>query len=302
MEGFVADERQWTALRLFIERYGGDLFQARFMTLGNLRGILHRGTGAYLDYLAANPDPLHPIRLLNDLDRVIPRRQAELYLHTILASLVDNYEEYKDYNATSSQSDYGENLYMLLDFLRVLTRYNREAWGIQPLLLVHEVFVRKQKWEPAIRLQEELTRNTGKVADQYLALGKDLERVHGIRLRTVRDRLEERFVKPLALGRLCALVEPAMLEARQRRADGAFGHFEAELQPYAAEPAGVGLDVPYWLGRLEFEVQRVRATRTAIAGLAVQLAQVPRTLLSYEDFQQQLENWDTPLDHEGKGR
>ena len=29
------------------------------MTLGNLRGILTRGVGAYLEHLADNPDPLH---------------------------------------------------------------------------------------------------------------------------------------------------------------------------------------------------------------------------------------------------
>jgi hypothetical protein len=28
------------------------------MTLANLHGMLHRGVGAYLDYLRDNPDPL----------------------------------------------------------------------------------------------------------------------------------------------------------------------------------------------------------------------------------------------------
>src|SRR5262249_18036718 len=37
---------QWQALEQFIQRYGHDLFHTRFMTLGNLRGILHRGVGA----------------------------------------------------------------------------------------------------------------------------------------------------------------------------------------------------------------------------------------------------------------
>ena len=41
------------------------------MTQANLRGILHRGVGAYLDYLRDNPDPLHPIPLLDDLDRKV---------------------------------------------------------------------------------------------------------------------------------------------------------------------------------------------------------------------------------------
>ena len=38
----VGTESDWVNLRAFIRKYGGDLFHARFMTLGNLRGILHQ--------------------------------------------------------------------------------------------------------------------------------------------------------------------------------------------------------------------------------------------------------------------
>src|SRR5262249_843592 len=102
------DDAAWAALRQFVQSYGGDLFHARFMTLGNLRGILHRGVGAYLDYLHDNPDPLHPVRLLDDLGGLISRADAERYLRGVLQALVENYEEYKDYNTTTTQSDYGE--------------------------------------------------------------------------------------------------------------------------------------------------------------------------------------------------
>src|SRR5262249_37129209 len=39
----VGGEDEWRALRQFIKHYGSDLFHARFLTLANLRGILHRG-------------------------------------------------------------------------------------------------------------------------------------------------------------------------------------------------------------------------------------------------------------------
>ena len=51
-------EEAWAKLRGFIQTYGGTLFHARFMTLGNLRGILNRGIGAYLRFLEDNPDPI----------------------------------------------------------------------------------------------------------------------------------------------------------------------------------------------------------------------------------------------------
>ena len=52
----------------------------------------------------------------------------------------------------------------------------------------------------------------------------------------------------------------------------AFARLREELQAYTATPTGVGLDVPFWLRRLELEVHRVEATRTTIAVLAEKVA------------------------------
>src|SRR5207302_3260927 len=111
---------------------------ARFMTLANLRGILHGGVGKFLDYLRENPDPMQPMRLIEELDDGLPRPQAERFLQVILQAVIENYEEFKDYNTTTPQSDYGDNLYLLLDFLHLKASYDRHAWHLRPLLLVHE--------------------------------------------------------------------------------------------------------------------------------------------------------------------
>ena len=108
----MTGESEWRAVQAFVQRYGADLFHARFMTLANLRGILHRGVGGYLDYLRDNPDPLQPIRLLDELDNGIRREDAVRRLEIVLQAVVENYEEYKDYNTTTTQSDYGENLHV----------------------------------------------------------------------------------------------------------------------------------------------------------------------------------------------
>ncbi len=96
-------DADWQPFQAFVRRYGGDLFHARFMTLANLRGVLHRGAGAYLDYLGDNPDPLHPVRLLDDLGHSMSREKAARFLEVALQAVVENYEEYKDYNTTTSQ-------------------------------------------------------------------------------------------------------------------------------------------------------------------------------------------------------
>ena len=51
------------------------------------------------------------------------QKDAVRLLQVVLEAVVENYEEYKDYNASAAQSDYGENLYALLDFLRLKAAY-----------------------------------------------------------------------------------------------------------------------------------------------------------------------------------
>jgi hypothetical protein len=288
----VETDADWGRLRHFIQRYGGGLFHARFMTLANLRGILHRGVGAYLDYLAENPDPLHPVPLLDDLGRAISRPEAERFLELILQAVTENYEEYKDYNTTTPQSDYGENLHSLLAFLRLKASYDRHAWQLRPLLLVHEVLARRRS-PAAGPWQEQVADLTEEVAEQHLEQLARLEKAHGMQLRTVGDRLRERFVKSLVLDRLCALIEPAMDEARDpARGQTAFAELEAGLQAFTDTPSGVGLDVPDWLRRLAGEVQRVRMARTAVASLAESQFQVPKVAVPLEELGRQLREWE----------
>jgi hypothetical protein len=284
----------WQRLVEFIKTYGSDLFHAQFMTLGNLRGILHRGVGSWLDYLSENADPLHPVRLLDDLGEKITRDEAIQYLHFILQAVIENFEEYKDYNTTTAQSDYGENLHVLLDFLRVKASYERQAWQFRPLVLAHEVLARKGRGDIAVMWQEAFTHATQDAAAGQLDALAQLERTHGVRLGTVRDRLSEEFIKPLAVDRAVALIEPALEQARQREEPVAFGRLQQELQDLTARPVGVGLDIPLWLRQLEAEVRRVRAAHTAVAVQAGQFFQMPRKAMHYEEVRRQLQDWDTP--------
>ncbi len=288
----LTGESEWRAVQAFVQRYGGDLFHARFMTLGNLRGILHRGVGGYLDYLRDNPDPLHPIRLLDELDGGIRRDDAIRRLNLVLQAIVENYEEYKDYNTTTTQSDYGENLHVLLEFLRLKAAYDRHAWQFRPLAMAHEVLARRDRAQTAVLWEQSLARTTRDLARGHLEQLERLERIRGVRLGTIRDRLGERFIKPLALDRLCALIEPAMRESREKGERTTFARLQRELPAFTDNPMGVGLDVPFWLRRLEMEVNRVRATQSTVAVLAEQFFRVPRRPLTWDELQRQLGDWD----------
>ena len=286
----VTSDKDWVKLGDFIKKYGQDLFHARFMTLANLRGILHRGVGPYLDYLSENPDPLRPIKLIEDLDSGLSRHEPERWLQIILQTLIENYDHYRDYNTTTTQSDYGENLYQFFDFLRLKASYERNAWQLRPLNLVHEVLAKKhgsaaQLWR---RQVEQLSRQTA--ADHLKELAR-LERMHGMRLATIADRLEERFVRPMALDGLCALIEPAMEAAPALLDQDPVVPLEEALRAEAATPTGVGLDVPHWILRLEGEVHRVRNSRTALVSLAETLFQVPKIQVPFAALAEQLRDW-----------
>ena len=78
-----------------------------------------------------------------------------------------------------------------------------------------------------------------------------------MRMPTVADRLAERFVRPLSIDRIRALVEPAVAEVRQGGKIPKFELLEEETELLTREPTGVGLDVPAWLVALEEEVEHV---------------------------------------------
>ncbi len=284
----IRGEEEWQALGSFIRRYGADLFTAKFMTLANLRGILQSGVDALLDRLSEEADPLHPIRLVEELDRAVPRAQAVSHLKTVLQVVVENYDEYKDYNTTTTQSDYGDKLGVLLDFLRLKAGYDRQAWQFRPLTMVHEALARKHRPEAARLWERELARFTHELAEYHLAELAKLEQQHGIRLATVRDRLEERFARPLAVDRLSSLIEPAMEAARHDEQNEALANLLRELQPFADTPSGVGLELPAWLRRLESEAARVKAAQTEVELAPSEV----RVRLTKEAIEAQLRTWE----------
>lgn len=294
LESFASDE-DFAQLAGFVREYGGELFHAKFLTVANLRGILHRGVDAYLNALSENEDAGSAPRLLHDLGGKLRRADAVRWITCVLQAIVENYEEYKDYNTTTPQSDYGENLYLLLDFLRLKSAYDRQAWRLKPLFLVHGTLARKGQAATALAWQRAFAGLTEELSGQFVQRLNNLEQTHGIRLRTVADRIGEQFTRPLALDRVCALVEPAMTAAGSESAGPEFNALAEAIEPLASNPSGVGLDVPQWLRRLEAEVDRVRWLANHAGTLPEDTLRVPQAVLPLEELRRQLESWDTPL-------
>jgi hypothetical protein len=286
----ITHERDWAKMTDFIKRYGRELFHAKFLAMANLRGILLRGIGAYLKDLQTEPDPLHPLQLIDDLDNGMARDEAERILQIILQTLIENYDHLRDYNATTTQSDYGDNLHRLFDYLRLKARYDRAAWLLRPLNLVHETLARRDGATAALWRErvEDITRES---AQKYVEELAKLEKTHGIRLATIRDRIEERFVQPMVLDRLCALIEPALEHADATLGQDEVSPLEKELEPFATTPSGVGLDVPAWLVRLQNELERVHTSQSDLGNLAETMFHVPKLAVPFESLVEQLDDW-----------
>lgn len=289
----VTDDDDWEPVRKFIKAYGSDLFTVPFLGLSNMRGILARGVASWLDHEATRDDAEKRPKLIDDwvsgtIDRSRTARSAEI----VLQALVEHYDEYRDYNTTTTQSDYGENIHILLDFLRVKVRYDRYAWRLRPLALAHEVLCKRGHDELAARWRDFIADKTAGLAEDLLDRLGALETRHGVTLRTIRDRLEERFLLPLEIDQAAARVAPAAEAARAGHGEDnpAFRRLRAAVEPLAENISGVGLDVPVWVRRLE-EAMRATRTRDLSTSTAIRLAPG----LDFEELRRQLADWDRPL-------
>jgi len=285
----VADRNRWRALKQFIQRYGGDLFTQKFMNFGNLRAILQQGTGRYLRWLEEEPDTEEGRhRLLDDLDGPISRAEAEQWLEITIEAVLENYSEYVDYNSTTTQSDRGEMLYTLLDFLRLEASYERVAWNLKPVISAHEVLVRAGRGEAARLWRAAIAKRSAPIADEHLRRFERLSKRYGMRLSSVAERLRERFVRPLAVDRLRALVRPAIEELRKRQPLVSFPILERELAPFLKEPGGTGFELPSWLEALEEEIEQARSWRLAEDDLPGVALPIPQVRLSVEELLREL--------------
>ncbi len=285
----VSGDSDWERVTAFVRKYGQALFTPSFLHLANVRAVLHRGVEAWLDELPQQDDA--PEEFLEALDDTLPRGQAVRHLEFVLTAVGENYEEYRDYNTTTTHSDYGENLSVLLDFLRVKAAYERDLWRLRPLFVVHEVLCRRGRPANAAWWQEGIVAETRAMADKHLAELSRVEARHGIRLRTVRDRVGERFVASLAADRLSALVGPAWQAARcgadESNAD--FAKLYEQVEAFAATPAGGGPAPAPWRRRREREDRHVRHEPNH--------APPPPGQLTPEGLREQLgQSWERPLE------
>jgi hypothetical protein len=133
-----------------------------------------------------------------------------------------------------------------------------------------------------------LSERIGTEADLYVAKMRKLQNDYAMRMPTVADRILERFVQPMTIDRMRALVGPAMRDAEANQESGSFYLLEQEAELLTRHPTGVGLDVPAWLDALEEEVEQLAKRRTSSEIDAQTLMTISIVPLSPDELDDQL--------------
>ena len=265
LEVVNADDAKWSRLVDFVKNYGDPMFTQTFLQLGNVRAILHQGVSAWLSRaMQEGEDHLSDTRLFADLESgALELAEADRWVTLVYESLIDHHTAYLDYNSTTTQSDRGDLVYMFLDFLRLRVRYERIAWNLKPVMWAHEVLVRSGLENAAMMWRRSLSERIGTEADIYVERLRKMQNEYAMRMPTVADRILERFVQPMTIDRMRAMVGPAMNDAEANRKSRRFEILEQECELLTRHPTGVGLDVPAWLVALEQEVEQLAKRRAS---------------------------------------
>ncbi len=253
----VREDSAWNSLVEFIDQFGETIFTQQFLNLSNIRAILHQGVDTWLSQLEDEEDEeTCGWHVIEKIRAGYPRREAIRHLTLVLESVIENFNEYRDYNCTTTQSDNGRQLHFLLDFLRLRCRYDQVAWNLKPVMWAHETLVRNGYRRVARLWRKLLAERVESEADRLLLNLHQLQDKYSIQMASVSQRLNEKFLHPMQVDRLLSLVRTAIKDPSQHESQRAFELIEHYAESLMRMPAGAGLDVPNWLQALEQEVDQ----------------------------------------------
>lgn len=287
----VSDGAKWKRMVQFIKAFGDPLFTQGFLQLSNIRAVLHQGVEGWLGRaLEDGDDLLDDTELMRAItEGRIDINEAAQCVTLVFEALMDHHAEYQDYNSTTTQSDRGEMIYTFLDFLRLRSRYERVAWNLKPIMWTHQVLVRMGLDEAALAWRHSLNERISTEADLYVKRLRDLQKRYSMRMPTVADRLEERFVQPMTIDRMRAFIAPAMADAEANRDhSAAFEMLEKEAELLSQNPVGVGLDLPPWLSALDKEIEKIGKRNLASEIDLQDLITIPVSPLALDELRTQL--------------
>jgi hypothetical protein len=258
-------KKSWTDFRSFVKKYGRDWFSQAFLSEANLGGILRQGPLEYLQQQFDESDEEDLVIVRAIRSGKVSMESAADQLGFVARVVLENYDEYRDYNTTTPQSDYGDNLHLLIDLLAHKVEFERHRWGQEPTYIAHSVLLEEGRFGLAAMVREDFDRRTTVASRTMLSQLELTEEKAGFRLQSIRGRLAEGFVGPLRLDEVLALARRSLqseLAGQGRGGDDrqAFASLLEAVEELTQEQHGAGIEVPEWLRRLESCVDDVLDT------------------------------------------
>ncbi|MGQ9503555.1 MAG: hypothetical protein ACUVQG_00830 [Thermogutta sp.] len=253
-----AFQRSWQEIRQFIRKFGQEIFTPMFMAHSNLRAIIAMGTGHWLK-LVQESNNAQWSRLIEALDtgELNPKKAAE-YLRLILEAVIENYEDYLDYNSMTTQSDYGKNLHILIDFLRLKCEYQRRHWMLKPFFLAHRCLIHAQLWDAAQIWEESVNSHFQGWSEIFVKKYDAIRSAHGIHLPGLFETLNNGFGFTLAMQHVLGLVQHVVRELESGQASTALARLTQRIQSFGTFHVRYGFHRPEWIDDLENAIQQAQ--------------------------------------------
>jgi len=287
----VMDDEPWKELVEFIREFGRDIFTQRFLNIGNIRGILHQGVDQWLTQLLEYGDQEQYETLLDALENGLDREEVEDKLTFILEAVVESYSEYRDYNSTTTQSDQGDMLYSLLDFLRLRVSYDRVVWNLNPVIVAHQVLAERGCEDAAQMWRNSLQQRIGAESKRHMDRLQELQDKYAMSLPSVAKRLSERFMRPLLIDHICSFIGPATIDSDEAVRLASFERIKEQANVFLDEPSGAGLEVPAWLMAMEDTIRSIHLESNSALQELMEQRMEPSVILSVEQIQEQFNKW-----------
>lgn len=282
-------ETEWKRVVEFIDLFGDRIFTQQFLSLSNIRAILHQGVEHWLETVEKEESDEFGWQVIERIQEGYPRKDAIRNLTWVLEAVIENFNEYRDYNCTTTQSDNGRLLYIFLDFLRLRCRYDQVCWNLKPVIWAHEALVRLGENKSASQWRRLLSERVKPEADRMLKKMEALQNRYSIQMATISQRINERFVHPMQVDRLTSLVARAMEDPQGEESQRAFEMIENYAESLTRQPIGVGFELPGWITALQNEVD-LQSDSLAGPGRVSDQSLVRDGEMELDDLLKQIEN------------
>ncbi|MCS7238688.1 MAG: hypothetical protein NZ899_10525 [Thermoguttaceae bacterium] len=241
----------------FIRRFGRDLFTQTFLNYGNLLTITRMGAANYIKQAiehagsAPLPELFEKIR-----DGIIPLPQAATVLGAIVEPIISHYTHYIDYNASTVESDRGDNLHILLRHLQVVALVDRVTWTYEPYLCVYRTLLKLDQPALAEHVAHLFEQKVRPELDTVSFWLQEVEKLTGVQLATVRRVVDQAIDYPVRVERMRDCTRRLACAESPEEASAAASALEELAEELLRKPRETGFQEPDWLDVIRQEFQR----------------------------------------------